>query len=61
MAARLGVTVQQLRAEMVAFAQSEGYDTHGRKYPTLDAWVRRNHTDPKPDRTPWHKSDDYNN
>ena len=38
---QLGITVAELRAEQMAFLQSEGYDENGREYETLDKWIER--------------------
>ena len=40
-AASKGITVEQLRAENMAFLQCEGYDDAGNEYETLDAWLDR--------------------
>jgi hypothetical protein len=54
-AAQLGITVEQLRIEQMAFLQNEGYDSHGYEYETFDDWINR-----KPIaecKEPVHKSD----
>ena len=40
-AASKGITLEQLRAENMAFLQCEGYDDAGNEYETLDAWLDR--------------------
>ena len=41
MAARHGLTMEQLQAERMAYLQCEGYDDAGREYATLAAWLAR--------------------
>jgi hypothetical protein len=40
-AAKKGITTDRLRAEELAFLESEGYDEAGQEYDTLDAWIDR--------------------
>ena len=40
-AVKYKMSVDELRREMYAFAQSEGYDDQGNEHETLDSWVTR--------------------
>jgi len=39
-----GLTLEQLKAENMAFLQCEGYDDEGNEYETLNDWIDRKQT-----------------
>jgi len=59
-AAAYGLTIAELSNAMQDFLQGEGYNDYGNEAVDLHEWLTMSHTNPKPDKTPWQKGDDWN-
>lgn len=58
-AAAYGISVAEFGRAMVDFLQGEGYDDHGQEAHSLHAWLTMSHDNPRPDKTPYQKGDDW--